>query len=270
MRINDHIAGIWIIALLLGGLTISGCSASRKAMKTKPEKTAVSSVNNKTALSSEMILSHLKANRIDFRTFSARVKLDITTGQTTQKGITAFVRMQKDSIIWISIRPLLGIELERVLITPDSVKLINYLKKTVYLQSADSLQQFLDIPFDFATLQDILAGNPVLITDSLQNIERDSATVSFSCSKENLSASYVLSARSFLMQESRLLDRYKRRSSQQQYDQYEFLAGHPFALQRKLLFEAGTEINATLRFSNVEFDRPLSFPFTYNDQFDIQ
>jgi hypothetical protein len=239
-------------------------------MKTKPKKTSVSTVNSKTALSSQMILSNLEDNHIDYHTFSARVKLDITTGQTMQKGITAFVRMQKDSVIWVSIRPLLGIELERVLITPDSVKLINYLKNTVYLQSADSLQQFLNIPFDFAALQDILMGNPVLITDSLRNIERDSATISFSCDKESLSASYVLSAGSFLMKKSRLLDHYNRRSSQQQYDQYALLAGHQFALQRKLLFEAGSEVNATLRFSNIEFDRPLSFPFTYNDQFDIQ
>lgn len=248
---------------LYGGL-LAGCSASRKATRTETKK------NIPLILSSRQIHSFLEENHIDFRTFSAKIRLGITTGSTTQNNITAFVRMQKDSVIWISVRPFLGIELERILITPDSVKLINYLKKTVYLQDADSLQQLLDVPFNFATLQDILIGNPPIITNDLENITKDSAKIGFHCHTKQFSAQYELFAGSFLLKKSRLVDKFSRRSSDQQYNQYTDVSGQHFALERKLSVQAGSEMDVTLQFSNITFDRPLIFPFSYGDQFAIQ
>ena len=41
----------------------------------------------------------------------------------------AFVRLRKDSLLWVSINVALGIEAFRLLITPDSVKVLNKLDK---------------------------------------------------------------------------------------------------------------------------------------------
>ena len=46
--------------------------------------------------------------------------------------LNANIRMQKDSVIWISATALLGIEAVRLLITPDSFKMINRLISEEY------------------------------------------------------------------------------------------------------------------------------------------
>ena len=74
----------------------------------------------------------------------------------------AFIRLQKDKMIWISINALLGIEAFRAIITPDSVKVLNKLDKVYQLKSVSYLQEMSHLPFDFNTLQSIVLGNPDL------------------------------------------------------------------------------------------------------------
>ena len=47
-------------------------------------------------------------------------------------SIAGSMRIRSDSAIYISIAPILGIEIARAIITPDSVKLINRLESTYY------------------------------------------------------------------------------------------------------------------------------------------
>src|SRR5437762_7991355 len=67
------------------------------------------------------IISNLSQKRIDFTTFSAKVKIDYE-GKENSDQATAYIRIQKDSLIWISLTGALGIEGMRVLINQDSVK----------------------------------------------------------------------------------------------------------------------------------------------------
>jgi hypothetical protein len=57
----------------------------------------------------------------------------LTTGSGDGKNydVNATMRMYKDSAIWLSANAVLGIEAMRVLITKDSVKLLNKLDKTI-------------------------------------------------------------------------------------------------------------------------------------------
>src|SRR6476660_3850832 len=68
------------------------------------------------------IIADVTKNRIDFTTFTAKVKIGYE-GKENSDQATAYVRIQKDSLIWISLTGALGIEGIRVLISRDSVKL---------------------------------------------------------------------------------------------------------------------------------------------------
>lgn len=210
------------------------------------------------------VLGKLRAGGIHYASFSARAKLDVHSEKTSQNGIAVFLRMQKDSCIWISIRPVLGIELVRVLITPDSVKMINFFKKTLTLRSADSLQQLLNIPCDFRTLQDLLIGNPAMLGDSLTDFRTDSAgTLSFASLQGRLRSEYVFDG-DYRLLENNLSVRDTsgaQRSSREAFDEYQQQDGRDFSLRRSVLVETGTETTALIRFSHVAFDEALSFPF---------
>src|SRR5579862_9056359 len=89
----------------------------------------------------------IQRNRIDFRTFSAKIKVHYQASDGKDNDFTAYVHILKDSIIWVRISATI-IELEafRLLITPDSVKLINNMDKIVQLRSKRYLQDVIHIP----------------------------------------------------------------------------------------------------------------------------
>jgi hypothetical protein len=69
--------------------------------------------------------------------------------------------MRRDSAIWVSISPALGIEVFRILLTPDSLKLISKVpdNKYYYVGRFDVLSDMLGTEIDFDMLQNLLVGN---------------------------------------------------------------------------------------------------------------
>ena len=66
-------------------------------------------------------------NTFKTKTLSARVSVS-TDIKGNKTNFTINIRMKSDSIIWISISPLLGIEVARVVATQDSIKFLDRLK----------------------------------------------------------------------------------------------------------------------------------------------
>lgn len=253
---------------LMALVFFSNCHTAKKAMKAKADESAVARIPApvRSGPDAEAVLSGLRKNRIHFETFSARVKLDINSEQGSQTGIAAFIRMQRDSAIWISVRPVLGIELVRVLITPDTLKMINFFKKTVTIRSSDSMQQLLDVPFDFASLQNLLVGNPVFLTDTLDHLIPDSAGsgIAFSCTRGPLKSTYVLSAANFQLEENQLSVRKKpgaHLSSREIFQEYKSVDNRNFSTRRSVEVHARQESTVEIKFNRVDFDEPLNFPF---------
>ncbi len=106
----------------------------------------------------DYLFSKLKENQLDFEWFSAKFSLDMVV----DKKKTSFrgqLRMRKDSAIWVSFSPALGIEMARLLITTDSVKFINRINKTYFTGDYKVVNQFLGTNVDYDVLQSILIGN---------------------------------------------------------------------------------------------------------------
>ena len=120
-------------------------------------------------------------NYIDFKTFSAKIKVEYQDSKGKQPDVTAIVRIIKDSAIWISLTAsILNIEVYRVLITKDSVILLNKQEKEVQYRSLDYLQEVTEIPFDYKTLQDLLIGNPVFIDSNIVYYKKTDDQILFS------------------------------------------------------------------------------------------
>jgi hypothetical protein len=137
------------IAALLCSILVFSCKARKEAMPT-------SSVSG---LSAREVLER-SARNSHFGEMKAKVSINYETDDQRQ-GFNANVRMMQDSIIWVSIAPLLGIEMVRAVITPDSLKLIDRFNKRYYLGRFDRLNQLLDVALDFAMLQSLITGNNV-------------------------------------------------------------------------------------------------------------
>jgi Domain of unknown function (DUF4292) len=69
------------------------------------------------------------------------------------------LRMKRDSVIWVSISPALGIEVARVLITQDSVKVLDRINNKYKLTDYKFLNDLLRMNVDFDIIQGVLTGN---------------------------------------------------------------------------------------------------------------
>ncbi len=69
------------------------------------------------------------------------------------------IRMKKDSIVWLSIKPMLGIEAMRVVITKDSVLILDRMNKSMTLLSMKGLGEKISFPLDFKMVESLIIGN---------------------------------------------------------------------------------------------------------------
>jgi hypothetical protein len=107
-------------------------------------------------------LQPLFRRSIQFATFSGKAKMHYE-GNGNKNEFTANIRMKKDSVIWISITALGGImPVARILLTPDSIRMINYLQKEATLMPMSDGVKLLPVPVDFSALQNMIIGNALM------------------------------------------------------------------------------------------------------------
>ena len=106
----------------------------------------------------DYLINQLKKNEFQFEWLDAKFSADfsIDGNISTLKGT---IRLRKDSAIWASISPAFGIEMARILITQDSLKLMNRIDGTYIKSDFSYINKLLETNFDFDILQALLLGN---------------------------------------------------------------------------------------------------------------
>lgn len=217
------------------------------------------------------VYAQLGEKKIDFERFSAKIKVDFTASDGKKNEVNAFVRMRKDSAIWISINAALGIEAFRVLITPDSVKVMDKLNKEAKIRSLSFLQEITNIPFDFNTVQNILVGNPVFLDSNIQ---------SYSTTPDQVSLLYIgswfknlltVSNPQFLVLSSKIddLNTSRNRTCAVTYSNYEVKDGRYFSTFRNLTLAEKKKLDIKLDFKQYSFNEALSFPFNVPKNYSV-
>ena len=250
--------------------------ACRPAKKVQKIQEAISKVdtasvavrpNDTKALDSARLIkdvyNKVLKNKIDFKTFNAKVKVEYNSKENGDEA-TAYVRLEKDKVIWLSLRGALGIEGFRVLVTRDSVKVMNLLKKTVQLRSIEYLQDITELPFDFVTLQDLIVGNPVFIDSNIisykTNADRELLVLMAGRLFKHL---VTLDNTDFKVLHSKLddIDVVRNRTCDITFSDYENSAGVPFSTKRRISVAEKSKLDINLDFKQYSFNQPTTFPF---------
>ncbi len=103
--------------------------------------------------------NRLDVQEINFDYFSTKTKINYTEGDT-KINANANIRIRKDSLIWFSLTPALGIEAARGIITQDSLVVIDRLNKAYYVYSYASLSEKYNFDISYKLLESIMLGNP--------------------------------------------------------------------------------------------------------------
>lgn len=115
------------------------------------------------------LTANLKANEFHFDRLKAKLSIEAVI-DSSSNSFTMSLRMKKDSIIWMSLSKI-GIEGARILITKDSVKFINPLKKQFFSGDFTYLSKMLNTELDFEIIQSLLIGNSVTFYDEAEKIK---------------------------------------------------------------------------------------------------
>ncbi|MEY3597665.1 MAG: hypothetical protein RL521_87 [Bacteroidota bacterium] len=75
----------------------------------------------------------------------------------------ANVRIAKDSAVWMSISPALGIEIARTLVLKDSIKVLSKIpdNKFAFITGIEDLEKFVHFDLDLEDLQSLIFGQPI-------------------------------------------------------------------------------------------------------------
>jgi hypothetical protein len=114
-------------------------------------------------MANQALLDQYKAiwnPRIDFETFTCKAKMRYD-GKNEKQTFSASIRIIKDQQIWVHISALDIFNVARVLITPDTLKMLLYTKNEAYTLPYSELNNYIPVSLKFKDLQDLLIGNPL-------------------------------------------------------------------------------------------------------------
>jgi hypothetical protein len=257
-----------IILLILAIVVMASCRSTKKIQTAITKKDTVVTVvtDNKidTTLLIKNALSKLNGNKVGFKTFSAKVDVDYRGGDDKHYDVNANLRMYRDSLIWVSVNAVFGIEAMRMLITNDSVYLLDKLNKTYLIRSIDYLQEVTGLPLTLSIVQDLLVGNPVFIDSNIVSYSNNSNTVSLLSIGTAFKNLVTINGNNNVLVHSKLddIDISRSRTADLSYDDYESKKNRLFSSKRRITVAEKNKLDISLNFKQYEFNDDVNFPFS--------
>lgn len=228
------------------------------------------------------ILEKLMENQMDFEWFSARATISFINDKN-KTDFRGQLRMQKDSVIWLSFSPALGLEVARLKITPDSIKFMNRLDRVYFEGDYQLLNNYLQTTIDFDILQSLLIGNDFTFYDnnsfraSIDALEYRLSTTSRTRLKRSLKQGDVpnifiqniwLNPESFRITRMNLKELGEdNKRLQVEYGNFVLAGGKLFPSSVIFDLQADNKILLNIDFSRIVLDVEQSFPFRIPDKF---
>ncbi len=263
----------WLLAIgiLISSIGITSCRSTRKIQTaiTKKDTTVVvvvPEIDRKVDSTKyiQQVFQAVQNNRIsNFRSMTAKVKVDYRGSDGKKLDFTANVRVQKDSAIWIIVNTIIG-EALRAMVTRDSVKVLYKMDKIVQLRSIEYLQEVTKIPFSFKEMQDLFMGNPIYLDSNIVSYKNEEKTVSLMSVGALFKHFLTVYKNDYVPQHSKLddVDVIRARTCDITYGDYEVKSGINFAKYRKIVVSEKSKLEIELQFKQFDFiNEQLSFPF---------
>jgi hypothetical protein len=248
--------------VLLLALALGACKKPPVATTTpQPVET------KKTASADTVRAEKFGLKQAEFNYWSSRGKLYFKDGKTEQNA-SVDIRIKKDSVIWLSVR-VMSVEALRLLVTQDSLFMIDKVNRDFLALSFDSISRALKLPADFQLVQSTIVGNfPFAVRDPTR--AQPEGTDNFLVRQEEKGLDVQGLVSRFNQKLARLLMQDPNSGNKTEVSYGEFTPTGaqtlPYWSSTVINFTNRQNVAATLQFqlthSRVELgDEPLEFPF---------
>lgn len=181
--------------------------------------------------------------QINYDWISFQIKAQITTEEEQPPQIQIFVVNRIDSIIYLNFNKS-GIELLRMVFTPDEVIYVNKMSESYYQGGYEPLTSMIGVPLDFYLLQSILNAVDLKgFTPELEFFEKDSLLHLTSPHRTNASTKMIIMQQVLLNPDfsialNEITDLGLRYSLLAKYDEYMTISDFPFYSKIRLDVES--------------------------------
>ncbi|MCS6823841.1 MAG: DUF4292 domain-containing protein [Cytophagaceae bacterium] len=218
----------------------------------------------------------LVVDEIQFNYFQFKSKIDTKDGKNDMH-FTVHGRMKKDSIIWLSITPGLGVEAIRCIITRDSVLVIDRVNNRYYPYPISYISEQFNTTIDFFLLQNLILGNlpfPFSPNDDLISKNESAQLYHLIQKRENLQIESVISGITRKVENIKYTNTSRSRNFSATYSDFASLDSTVIAKKSILEFSTSQDMNdkqMTIYIEHVKTERtekPLTFPFNVPKRFE--
>ncbi len=258
---------IYFLAFLSSGFLMLSCTGERKIIKQPIKEEGIDHVFNL-----------LKKNEFNFNCLTAKFSASISIDKK-ESNISGQFRLKRDSLIWVSLTPALGLEAARILINLDSVMFMNRIDNTYLKTDFTFINDYLNSGFDFDLLQSLLIGN------DLRYYENDQFKVNLDEKKYKLNTvgrrklkkyvrnhsenQKVLIQNIWLNPETGKIEKVStkelgkdNKKLETDYSQFEMIGDQLFPHHLSVKIDAEKSIRIEIDLSKVKRSDSLNFPFT--------
>ncbi len=238
----------------------------------------------------EELYDSLTVNDGVFNTFSSRFSASYKT-ETTTHNFKGQLRLIRDSAIWVSISPGLGVEILRIMLTPDSVFFMNRVLNQYYKGDYTIVNKSIDIEFSFKAFQSVLINEfflyPFSVTDTIaflneMEIQKFHRSVKLQTHRERelkkemrksdkpdmIYVQYILDLMNKKISGIELKELKYSRDMNVSYTDYDTLS--PFIIPNNMVVKyisGETFFDFELTYNKKQFDNNLSCPFSIPDKY---
>ena len=264
------------IAFFANVFFLTSCRTTRKV---------VESPSSSVKLKGEEVIQvfdSVMSREFNFKYLSSKANVSYTdkSGQATDFDIN--LRLKYDSIVWISITPLLGIEVARVLITRDSVYILDRLHKTIQKRNFAYFEDLLRTNVDFNMIQSVIVGNyfqylekeklrsmyedePYIILSTLNKRQARRASEEKDPNKPVVQDFWIDG--NYRIAKSRISDEKKDRWVEATYSKFSEVGGYLFPGNLVVTIASSTPTIIRVEYTKVVSEDTLQLPFTIPEKY---
>ena len=209
------------------------------------------------------IITKQKATNITARTVIAKIKVKYITAKKTQ-NITAKLRLQKDSVIWISLTAVGGIPVAKILIKPQHVRYYEKLNKTYFDGDFSLLNKWLKTDLNFSIIQNMLFAQPIYSIEAkkfILGISENNYQLKAKKKIDNTRAVYWLYPNNFKLHKQAF---YKNKKEHLTfiYDGFDASTTNIYPNKMQVVAQSKREtVKINLTYRSLKFNLPVRFPF---------
>lgn len=217
----------------------------------------------------QAFFKQIKNNELPFKELSAKLKTKVSSPSLNQ-SFTTNIRWKKHEKIWLSMS-IIGIEGARVLITKDSIKIMDKINNRYILKPLSYIKQKTLVDLSFADIENLLLGQ-LIFTDSTKSKYASNAT-NYTITSDGVRflTSILFDKNTKHMNNIFATDKKYAQTLESSYSNYQIQLGKPFAMDRVLKMKNDKEtFEMVAKFQSIEIKQNLEYPFSINPNYTIE